>query len=306
MGLRYCLQWRVSSARARWSRSCSEACLRWPRGEGWSVFRWSGGRGTAGSGWMVAGAVLLVLIAAFRFVENGARAGLVSCIAWMSFGPTSAHPIRSRGPTASNAALPYWRAMRGSATFRASVTTLAKMRRRRAERWTSAGPPWSARWRVPRRSPTTERSTAGATRGATQKGTPSRSPRARMLPKLNRKVRPTTVPITRVTIFTGVAAPARPGEVVADSAAAAASALIGRPAGPWLPAKRWPAGPSASPHRLPHRGAAKARRGCRWPYRRRWMCGSGCGNAGCQRGTPATRRGRQGTCMDVPGRYGPA
>lgn len=44
-------------------------------------------------------------------------------------GPTSAHPINSSGPTASNAALPYAPVTMGSATFNASVTRLAKINR---------------------------------------------------------------------------------------------------------------------------------------------------------------------------------
>lgn len=59
--------------------------------------------------------------------------GAVVCMAWIRPGPTSAHPILSNGLTASNAALPYRPAIRGSAMLRARVTRLAKMSRRRAE-----------------------------------------------------------------------------------------------------------------------------------------------------------------------------
>jgi AcrR family transcriptional regulator len=82
-------------------------------------------------------------------------------------------PISRSGPTASNAAFPYSPATSGSATFRARVTTLAKISSRRAGRSTSDGAPVSARCRVPSKSPRIERSTAGAISGATQTGTPT-------------------------------------------------------------------------------------------------------------------------------------
>jgi hypothetical protein len=90
-------------------------------------------------------------------------------------GPTTAHPISSSGPTASNAALPYCPASNGSATFRASVTTLAKTSSRRAGRSWAAAAPHSTTCRIPSNSPRIDRSTAGATSGATQTGTPRRS-----------------------------------------------------------------------------------------------------------------------------------
>ncbi len=58
-------------------------------------------------------------------------------------GPTSAQPIRRSGPTASNAAFPYLPTTRGSATFNADVTTLAKISNRRPERSTSGEAPVS-------------------------------------------------------------------------------------------------------------------------------------------------------------------
>ncbi len=102
---------------------------------------------------------------------------------------------------------------------------------------------------VPRRSPTTERS--------------SRSPSAKMLPKLNRNVSPTTVTITVVTSFTEPADDPALREVGVDAAAAAASALIGDPARPWLAPKRRltaQAVLSASPDPLPYRFQTGVRR----------------------------------------------
>jgi hypothetical protein len=149
-------------------------------------------------------------------------------------GPTSDQPISRSGPTASNAAFPYSPATRGSATFSARVTTLAKISSRRAGLSTSGDAPMSARCRVPSRSPRIERSTAGATSGATQAGTPSRRARLRTLPKPNRNVSPTTVPMIAVTARTTVAAsgacrvtPASGGRPAMTERAVSVASLIG-------------------------------------------------------------------------------
>jgi hypothetical protein len=71
----------------------------------------------------------------------GVSRGWAAPIACRKPGPTSAQPIRRRGPTASNAALPYLPETSGSATFSANVTTLANISSRRADRSTSTAAP---------------------------------------------------------------------------------------------------------------------------------------------------------------------
>lgn len=99
-------------------------------------------------------------------------------------GPTSAQPISSKGPTASNAALPFCPARSGSVTFKARVITLENTDNRRAGRNRSRLAPRSARYRVPSSKPMTDKSTAGATNG----GTPNRSASVHTLPKPDRNV----------------------------------------------------------------------------------------------------------------------
>lgn len=122
-----------------------------------------------------------------------------SPIACRKPGATSAQPINRSGPTASKAAFPYSPTMKGSATFNASVTKLAKISSLRAGRSASTEAPARARCRIPSSSPRIERSTAGATSGATHTGTPRRSARLSTLPKPNRNVNLTTEPMIPVT-----------------------------------------------------------------------------------------------------------
>lgn len=96
---------------------------------------------------------------------------LRAVMAWSKPGPTSAQPMSTSDPTASNAALPTSPAVSGSATLSARVARLAKISSRRAGRSWAVVASCSARCRVPSSSPRMDRSTAGATSDATPTGT---------------------------------------------------------------------------------------------------------------------------------------